>query len=147
MSDPTRHLKDAIIVALKADATIKTYCGTPARVYDRVPERKKITYPYIRFSSATSVGDDNECFDASEVNVSVSVFSDDVGKSEAADIAGEVRRVMKQEFSLMDGASPPVDLFRVVEAEFVTTRNVDAPDGLTSHAVVEFRYLVDHPKN
>jgi hypothetical protein len=139
MSDPNLAIQGAIVAALKADSAVKALIGpTTARVYDRVPAN--VTYPYVRVGPGQTVGDDNPCFDASEVNAEVHVWSNAVGFPECKQIAAAVRRVCRQTFDL----SPN---FAVTEVEYVTTRYLDAPDGLTSHAVVEFRYLVDHPKN
>lgn len=145
MSDPALAIQGALVAALKADTSLKALAGNPVRVYDRVPENP--VYPYLRVGPGQSVGDDNPCFNSTEVNASVDVFSTKPGFPECKRIAAHVRRVMKQEFTLNDEGSPPAPAFLLVEAEFVTTRYLDSPDGLTSHAVVEFRYLVDHPKN
>lgn len=145
MSDPSLAIQGALVAALKADASLKALVSDPVRVYDRVPENP--TYPYLRVGPGQTTGDDNSCWNASEVFASVDVFSTEPGFPQCKRIAAHVRRVMKQEFVLNDEGSPPAPAFLLVEAEFITDRFLDSPDGLTSHAVVEFRYLVDHPKN
>lgn len=129
MSDPTLAVQGAIVAALKAAPAIAS-----GRVYDHVPEAA--TFPYVNVGEGDTVGDDNGCWDASEVNVSVHVWSRAIGFPEAKEIAAEVRRRCRTEFILAG--------FTVTSAEHVTTRFLRDPDGLTSHAVVELRYLVDH---
>lgn len=129
MSDPSYALQVAIVSALKAAAIVD------GRVYDQV--KAGPTFPYVTVGEGDTVGDDNDCGDASEVNTSVHVWSRAVGLPEAKQIAGEVRTALKAATYVLEG-------FRVVSVEFVTTRFLRDRDGETSHAVVEFRYLVDH---
>lgn len=129
MSDPTLAIQGAILAALKVAPAV-----AEGRIYDQVPG--KPTFPYVTIGGGDTVGDDNSCFDASEVNVSVHVWSRAVGFPECKTLAALIRPRLKTEFTLTG--------FTVSSAEYVTTRYFRDPDGLTSHAVVEFRYLVDH---
>ena len=128
MSDPSLAVQGAI------NTTLRNAGICQGRVYDRVPA--KPTFPYVTIGEGDTVGDDNGCFDASEVNLSVHVWSRTVGFPEAKTIAGQIRGLLKTDFALPG--------FNVSVAEYVTTRYMRDPDGLTNHAVVEFRYLVDH---
>lgn len=129
MSDPTLPLQAAIVTALKASPAV-----ADGRIYDRIPTDP--VFPYVTVGEGDTVGDDNSCFDSSEVNVSVHVWSRAVGFPEAKGIVALVRERLRTEFTISG--------FLVVNAEYVTTRYLRDPDGLTSHAVVEFRYLIDH---
>lgn len=129
MSDPTLAIQGAIVAALNVATAV-----AGGRIYDSAPAEP--SFPYVTVGEGDTVGDDNSCFDSSEVNIAVHVWSRAVGFPEAKGIAALVRARCKAEFTISG--------FKVVNAEFVTTRYLRDPDGLTSHAVVEFRYLVDH---
>lgn len=129
MSDPSLEIQRAIVAALKVATAV-----AGGRIYDRIPDNP--TFPYVQVGDGETVGDDNPCFDASEVNVQAHVWSRAVGYPEAKAIAAVVRTRLTQEFTITG--------FKVTEAEHVVTRYLRDPDGLTSHAVVEMRYLVDH---
>lgn len=131
MSDPSLAVQGAIVAALKAGTAV---CG--GRIYDAVPDNP--TFPYLTCGEGDTTGDDNSCGDASEVNVSIHVWSRAVGFPEAKQIAALVRERCRVEFDLASSG------FTVVNAQYVTTRFLRDPDGLTSHAVVEMTYLVDH---
>lgn len=128
MSDPALELQGAMVAALKA----QNICG--GRVYDRVPPAPQ--FPYLTIGTGETVNDDNSCFDGSEVNATVHVWSRDVGWPEAKGIAASIRTILKAEFALSG--------FTVVEADHLITRWLNDPDGITRHAVIEFRYLVAH---
>lgn len=129
MTDPTLAIQAAIVAALKTATAV-----AGGRVYDSVPAEP--TFPYVTVGDGDTVGDDNSCFESSEVNIPVHIWSRAVGFPEAKAIAALVRARCKVEFTISG--------FKVVNAEYVTARYLRDPDGLTSHAVVEFRYLVDH---
>lgn len=129
MAEPALELQRVIVAACKAAPAV-----AGGRVYDRVPEAT--AFPYLSIGDGETIGDDNDCFDSSEVFMRVHCWSREPGFVEAKTIAGLVRERMKQEFTISG--------FLVVNAEHVITRYLHDPDGLTAHAVVEFRYLVDH---
>ena len=129
MSDPSLALQVAIVAALRATPAL---CD--GRVYDHVPE--KASFPYVSLGEAEVLGDDNVCWAASDITMRVHVWSREPGFPEAKAIAGQVRGRCVVEF--------PLTGFAVTSAELVQIRHLRDPDGLTSHAVVELRYLVDH---
>lgn len=128
MSDPALAIQGAIHSAL-AGAGV---CG--GRIYDSVPEEPE--FPYVAIGTGDTVNADTSCFDSSEVNATVHVWSREVGWPEAKGIAGTIRALLNTELAISG--------FRVVVAEHVITRWLNDPDGLTKHAVLEFRYLTDH---
>jgi hypothetical protein len=129
MADPALVLQGAILSALKASPAVAA-----GRVYDRVPENP--VFPYVTIGDGDSVGDDNDCWDATEFTAQVHVWSRAVGYPEVKGLASDVRSRLTTEFS--------VSGFKVTNAQHLITRFMRDPDGLTSHAVVELRYLVDH---
>lgn len=137
MSDPAFEIQKAVFAALAAAPAV-----AGGRIYDRVP--RSPTFPYVTIGDGDTVGDDTDCYDSSEVTVTVHVWSREPdngsglqpGFPESKIIAGLVRSRLKQEFVLTG--------FSVVNAQHLVTRNFRDPDGVTSHAVIEMRYLVDH---
>lgn len=129
MADPTLLLQGAIVSALKAAPAV-----AGGRIYDRVPPDP--VFPYVTVGEGDTVGDDNSCADASECNVQMHCWSRAVGMPEVKGIAALVRARCKAHFTLSG--------FQVTVVEYLTTRYLHDPDGLTEHAVVEFRYQIDH---
>jgi hypothetical protein len=129
VADPSLAVQGGIVARLK-DAGV---CD--GRVYDAVP--KGPAYPYVSVGEGDTVGDDNSCFDASEVTVQIDVWSTDVGWPEAKSIASAVRAALKAELDLEDFANP-VTTFRLC-------RFLRDPDGVTRHAAMQFTFLIDHP--
>lgn len=129
MPDPSLALQGAQVAALKAGPAV-----AGGRIYDTVPESP--TFPYVTVGEGDAVGDDNECWNATEFNSQVHVWSRAVGFPECKTIAALVRDRLTAEFTITG--------FKVTEAEYVTARYLRDPDGLTNHAVVELRYLIDH---
>lgn len=129
MSDPSLDLQDEIVGALKGAGI------AGGRVYDRVPPTAQ--FPYLALGPDQVLQDDpGDCGVAYEVFTAVHVWSRTVGKVEAKTIVGDVRDALHQaEFDLEEN--------RLVLFEHVGTRYLTEPDGLTTHAVMDFRALVD----
>jgi hypothetical protein len=139
MADPSLALQAAIVTALK---TAPAVAG--GRVYDRIPgttdlREPKPIFPFLHVGEGDTIGDDNPCFDSTECNVSVHVWSNAVGMPELKELAGLVRARLKT-VSTVTG-------FRVTNADYIITRYMNDPDSTLTHAVVEFRYLIDHEYN
>jgi hypothetical protein len=133
MSEPSLALQGAAVAALKANAAVAALIG--AKVYDRVPEQ--LQAPYANVADFQTIQDDAACIDGTEIYFSVHCWSTAVGRVEAAKIAGAVQRCLH-------GAEPELaDGYALVLLEHRDTRYLDDPDGLTTHAVVTFRALVD----
>ena len=132
MADPTLLLHAAIVAALNTAPAI-----AGGRVYDRVPPSP--TFPYVSLGPIETVGDDNSCWDASECNVQVNVWSNYKDKSEAESLAGLVRTRLK--------TAPTLTNFVVPVVEYVTTRYLDDPQQELRRAALEFRFLIDHERN
>lgn len=133
MSDPSLPLQGAIVAALKASAPLQALLST--RVYDEPPSLP--TFPYISYGEGHVVGDDTEdCGDGSEVFVQLHAWSRAVGFPEVKMIAEGIRGALK--------APPALSGFQVSVVEYVQTQFLRDPDGKTRHAMVEFRYLINH---
>jgi hypothetical protein len=129
MADPTQLLHKAIIAALETAPAVAS-----GRIYGRV--QPNATFPYVSLGPIDTVGDDNSCFDSSECNVQVNVWSNHKDMREVEEIAGLVRTRLKTE--------PTLTGFHVPVVEYVTTRYLDDPQQELRRAALEFRYLIDH---
>lgn len=131
MSDPALLLQGALVAALKATGGI----GTGARVYDAVPDAP--VFPYTRVGDTQVIGDDTDCGDESEVFIRIHAWSRAIGWPEVKSIAGNIRTRVKAAALTLSG-------FTVDVIEFVQTQYLEDPDGLTRHAVIEFRFEISH---
>jgi hypothetical protein len=129
VADPSLAVQGGVVAKLR-EADI---CG--GRIFDVVPPSP--TYPYVSVGEGDTVGDDNSCFDASEVTIQIDVWSTAVGWPEAKGIAAAIRTALKAELDL-DGFVNSVTTFRLC-------RFLRDPDGITRHAAMQFAFLVDHP--
>lgn len=131
MSDPSLALQSALVTTLKASGGV----GTAARVYDTVPEGA--VFPYVQIGDDQIIGDDVDCAELSEVFTRIHVWSRAVGFPETKTIAGAIRARLRAVPLTLTG-------FTVTEVEFVQIQYLRDPDGLTRHAVIEIRFLIQH---
>lgn len=133
MSDPSLALQAAQFSALRASGALPTVVG--GRVHDRVPDNP--AFPYVNVGEGQVLGEDTEdCGDGSEVFSRVHAWSREPGFPQVKAIAAAIRATLKTPLTLAG--------FTVSVTEYVQTQYLRDPDGLTSHAVVEFRYLITH---
>lgn len=133
MSDPSLALQSSIITALKAASAVTTLVSV--RIFDDVPTAPG--FPYIAYGEGQTVGDDTDgCGDGSEIFVDINVWSRTIGFTECKRIADAVRTALK--------TAPSISGATVSVVEYRGTRYLRDPDGLTKHAIVEFRYLITH---
>lgn len=134
MSDPLLALQGAIVARLKADAP--TVAFVAQRIYDEVPT--SATFPYISLGDGQSNGDDIDCAKISEVYFQIHAWSrsPDPGYVKVKGIAAAVRDAMTAPI-VMPG-------FEVQEQQYQQTQLLRDPDGLTRHAMVEFRFIIVH---
>lgn len=139
MSDPALALQDAIRDKLLASATVTSLVGT--RIYDKVPPSPNgPAYPYISIGPVQILPDDAECIESFEVFQQIDVWSTKPGYPECKEIGGAVRRAIHRIDLALDG-------FALVEIEHRVTRYMRDPDGLTSHAAIEFRAMAETDDN
>lgn len=131
--DPSLSLQAAVIAALKNDSGFTTLVGQ--RLYDRPPENP--TFPYVVYGEDHVIqADFDDCNIGWEVFTPLHVWSRKVGQPEVKRIGGSIHDVLHLNELNVSG-------FRLVLIEHHDTRYLRDPDGLTSHAVVEFRSLID----
>ncbi|MBX3494520.1 DUF3168 domain-containing protein [Chelatococcus sp.] len=128
----THALQAAAVAALKASPAVTALVA--GRVLDRVPD--KTAFPYVNLSGFQLIQDDADCIDGAEIFFDVHVWSRTVARTESADIAGAVREVLHKATLLLTDAE-------LTELEHRDTRYMRDPDGVTNHAVVTFRALIE----
>lgn len=127
---PTLELTGAIVAQLKAAAV------SGGRIYDKVPEGP--TFPYVTIGSSFEIQDDADCIPGVEIDFRLHVWSRAPGFPECLRVAEATRAALhRQELTLDENA--------FVLVEHIRTDKLRDPDGLTSHAVVEFRAIVEQP--
>ena len=134
MTSPSLELQGKIVERLKASAAVTALVGN--RVYDQIPATK--TFPYISIGPDQSIFDDLDCEKGFEIFIQIDAWSRAVGYPEVKRIADAVfNSLHRYDLPLVDNA--------LVSFEHRQLRTLREPDGLTSHAVIEFVALVEQP--
>lgn len=133
MSDPSLELQHAIMVALKAPGALPAAVGD--RVYDQVPSAASATFPYVTFGAGQVLPDKAGCIDGVEAFLQIDVWSRKVGFVEAKTITKAV--IVK-----LDDQPLTVAGFDVIVFELQSIDYLRDPDGLTRHAAITFRTLI-----
>ena len=106
------------------------------RVYDRAPQN--VVFPFLQIGDIQTVEDGADCIDGTEVFVTLHIWSRAIGAVESRQIAAMVRTALHEWLPNLIASG-----FRCVEHMHRDTRMVGDPDGITSHAVLTFRALID----
>lgn len=134
MPDPALlALQKAIVTKLKAD-TLGVASLVGSRVFDRIPA--DAAFPLVGISGGQELAADADCIPGLQVMLDVHVWSRAVGSVECRRIAGFVRAALHD-------AALTVDGWRLIDLKHRDTRFLADPDGITSHAVVTVRALID----
>jgi hypothetical protein len=131
MRDPSYPLQGTIVPRLKQTAALAALIGD--RVYDEVPAGA--TFPYINVGGGRVIGDDVDCAAISEVFFQIHAWArPPSARATVNKIAGAIR----------DAMAAPIVLagFDVQIQDFQQIQRLDDPDGLTQHAMVEFRFII-----
>lgn len=132
MADPSFPLQSAIVDALKADAGVAALVA--ARIYDEPPQNQ--TFPYITLGDGQVLPEKYDQVDGSEPHLTIHVWSRRAG-------FGEVKRVSAAIISALDDQPPTIDSFTVLELLLEQTNYLIDPDGVTRHAAIVFRAVID----
>jgi len=128
MASATLELTRAIVAALKAANVAE------GRVYDMVPP--SAVFPYVSIGPSDEISVDADCVEASEITFQIDAWSRAPGFPEVLRVAEEVRVSLDDlEVNLVVNA--------LVMIEHRVTRKFRDPDGLTSHAAIEFRAIIE----
>jgi hypothetical protein len=122
------ELQGAIVAKLKAD----NIAG--GRVYDTVPGGA--LFPYVSLGPGDSIEIDHDCIEAEEITVQIDAWSRAQGYPEVLGIAAQIRESLHNYDATLSTNAFVSLLHR-------NTRRMRDPDGLTSHAVVEFVAVVE----
>jgi hypothetical protein len=137
--DPVFELKAAIISRLKADVGV-TATIAASRIYDRHPDVKNATSPYISFGPADAVTDDAECIEGQEITFQIDVWSwganEAFGTAEAMKIAGAVKKALHE-----------AEIVLAVNALATLTHRITRyqrdSDGATNRAIISITAMVE----
>ena len=132
MKAATSELQKVIIQTLSDDADVKEIVD--GRVFDSVP--LKAEYPYISLGPMTSDTTLADCLELDNISIQIDVWSRDVSSAEMRELANAVRQALtKSDLALEKNG--------LVLFNHENTRELRDPDGLTSHASVNFDVIVE----
>lgn len=130
---PEPDFQKAVVTVLNASAGLAAAMGGTVRAYDSVPPSP--TFPYLHISDSQIIDDGNMCDDdLFELIADIHVWSRATGYVEAKKIMGQVRDAMKVIFAVPN--------FEIKTAKYEDARCFTDADGLSTHGVVTFRYLI-----
>lgn len=124
----------AVDAALRA-GTAAAFAPSAVRLYNLAPPMEPI-FPYVLIRVEV-IGDDTECAEGAEVNVTLEIFareatfSESVAKVEA--IAGDARKALTKKL--------PLDGHVMDDWLFEGDRPISDPDVLTAHRSLSITYL------
>jgi hypothetical protein len=130
VADPSLALQGAVYSRLKADCP-----SVAGRVYDRPPQA--VAFPYIGLGESQTVDDSVDCIDGVEIFLTLHAWSRVGGQVEVKTVASEIRSSL-HEAELDLG---PAWQFHLIEHR--STNVMNDPDGVTTHAVITLRALID----
>jgi hypothetical protein len=131
MSDPSLELQAAIVGKLKNDPGVQAVVGQ--RVYDTVPANA--TFPYISLGDNQVLPDKADCIDGTEIFWQIDGWARDPTVPVA-------KKISKAVIACMDDQDISVTGYAVIVCELNTVNYLHDPDGITRHAAISFRFLI-----
>lgn len=131
MSDPSLVLQGAIVSALKNTSGVTALVGQ--RIYDQAPPSP--TFPYVTLGDMQVLPDKANCIDGVEVFTQIDAWSRTVGYP-------EVKNIGKAISAALDDQELTVSGHHLVVFEIENIHYLRDPDGLTRHAALTFRGLL-----
>lgn len=128
MASPDLELQGAIIARLRAFAPLTALVGQ--KVYDLPPPTA--VEPYVAIGEAQALRRDATCVDAQEVYLTLHAWSIYSGGFK------EVKEVADAVVSALHNHPLGLSANRLISISHRQTRTFRDPDGVTSHAVIEF---------
>ena len=132
MKAATSELQKVIIQTLSNDADVKEIVDD--RVFDSVP--LKAEYPYISLGPMTSDTTLADCLELDNISIQIDVWSREVSSEEMHELTHAVRRALTKSDLILEKNG-------LVLFNHESTRELRDPDGLTSHAAVNFDVIVE----
>lgn len=124
--DPSLAVQKAVVTALTGNTDAN------ANVFDTPP--KNNPFPRITVGDGESIGNFADCYEGTELNLQIDVWSRAVGYPESKTIASQVR-------SILHDAHLPLTGHIMESCFFVSSVPLRDPDGLTRHVAMTFRIL------
>lgn len=129
MTDHSLALQKSIFDVLSAASV------AGGRIYDK--SGPTAINPYVSFGPSDETEDDADCIEGSTVSQQLDVWSTySGGFKEAREIAAQIKALLHRQNIVMTGA-------RLVEVTVPSIRFLRDPDGITSHAAIEVRALIE----
>ncbi len=128
MSDPSYPLQIAIVAALKGDSP-----PAATRVYDAVPTSPQ--FPYVSLGDMQVLPDKADCIDGTEVFLQIDAWSRTIGYQEVKQMGAAIIRALDDKELTVTG-------YHLVVLELQSLNYLRDPDGLTRHAALTFRALL-----
>ena len=132
MKAATSELQKAIIQTLSNDADVKDIVD--GRVFDSVSSEAE--YPYISLGPMTSDTTLADCLELDNISIQIDVWSREVSSEEMRELAHAVRQALTKSDLILEKNG-------LVLFNHENTRELRDPDGLTSHAAVNFDVIVE----
>lgn len=134
MASAELELQGEVVPLLKADSTLSALVA--ARIYDQPPTSP--TFPYVTIGDSQMIRDDATCIEGGQIYLTLHGWSRAVGFP-------EVRRIADAIIESLHLAPLTLPTNRFISLMHRQTRTFRDPDGLTSHAVIEFVANYDKP--
>lgn len=123
-----------MVSRLKGWGDLTAIVGT--KVYGHVP--LDAPFPYVSLGAMSEAQDDAECITAAEISIRWDAWSRAIG-------APEVLRIAEAVKAALHGYEPVLADNALVLLEHLRTDTIRDSDGLTIHAIIEFRALIEQP--
>ncbi len=130
---PALPLQKAMYDALSTDPDLVGFLSGPVEIFDRV---KDDVFPFIRIGEDREAPSDSECGSFTEIFSTVRIYSRAVGKVQAKRLAQRVRFILVKENDFS------VDGFKVLNGYCESVSYEEHADGLTTQAILNFRYQI-----
>lgn len=127
MSEASLAAQRLAVTTMRAHAPL-TALVPSANIFDR-NERPEV-FPCVVVGEAQTVGDDIDCADLSDVFLTIHVWTQENTMTAAKNIAGEIRRALRQLSGTQDGFA--------LDFSFEDSRFLRDPNPEISHGVVTF---------
>lgn len=126
-------VQQAIYAALEADAPL---LAKVTGIFDQVPDGAN--FPYVTVGEGTEILWDTQDHDGRELTVTLDVWSQAKGFTEALGITDDLNRLLNHKQLALSGAT-------MVQLWSEMVEPIRDPDGFTRHVVVRYRALVQIP--
>jgi len=136
-------LQQAVFDRLSGDATLKTWVGDPARVFDHTPSAAP--YPYVVIGAIAGTPFDSKTSQGMTQSLSLHVWDGEDGASPGYLGAGRLRQIMARIVALLDRAALVLPGHTLVLITFEGSQTLTDAGGLRREGTLVFRALIQSP--